>query len=429
MNAPVSSIESLGLTATADADGVLRAADGHALADDFPLLARPVRKRRLAYLDNGATTQKPRAMIQALDQFYAQSNANIHRGVHWLSQHATDLYEQAREQVRGLLNAADSQEIIFTRGTTEAINLVAQTWGLALRAGDEILVTGMEHHSNIVPWQLLCARTGAVLRHARITDTGELDLADFKAQLGARTRLVGLAHVSNALGTVNPVAELTRLAHEAGALVLIDGAQAVAHAGVDVQALDCDFYAFSGHKIYGPTGIGALYVRAGILKNLPPWQGGGDMIRTVSFEGSTWAEGPQRFEAGTPNIAGSVALGAAIAYVQQIGLDAIAAHEAALLAQATEAMQAIPGVRLVGTAADKAGILSFLVDSIHPHDLGTILDTEGVAIRAGHHCAMPLMSHFGIPGTARASFALYNNLRDVEALVAGVRKAQKLFGV
>ncbi len=309
MNAPVTSLESLGLTATVDAAGTMRAADGHALADDFPILARPVRKRRLAYLDNGATTQKPRAVIQALEQFYEQSNANIHRGVHWLSQHATDLYEQSRQQVSDLLNAASAQEIIFTRGTTEAINLVAQTWGLRLQAGDEILVTGMEHHSNIVPWQLLCARTGAVLRHARITDTGELDLADFKAQLNARTRLVGLAHVSNALGTVNPVADLVRLAHEAGALVLVDGAQAVAHATVDVQALNCDFYAFSGHKIYGPTGIGALYVRAGILADLPPWQGGGDMIRTVSFEGSTWAEGPQRFRGRHPQYCGLRGLG------------------------------------------------------------------------------------------------------------------------
>ncbi|WP_323000076.1 cysteine desulfurase [Castellaniella sp.] len=429
MNAPLTSSETVRLAQSDEAAGALLGSDGRPVADDFPILARPVRKRRLAYLDNGATTQKPRAVIQALDQFYEQSNANIHRGVHWLSQHATDLYEQARERVRGLLNAPDSQDVIFTRGTTESINLVAQTWGQGLQAGDEILVTGMEHHSNIVPWQLLCARTGAVLRHARITDSGELDLADFKAQLNARTRLVGVAHVSNALGTVNPVAELIRLAHEAGALVLVDGAQAVAHAAVDVQAMDCDFYAFSGHKIYGPTGIGALYVRGSILQNLPPWQGGGDMIRTVSFEGSTWAEGPQRFEAGTPNIAGSVALGAAIDYVRGIGLDRIAAHESALLVQATEAMQAIPGVRLIGTAADKAGILSFLVDGIHPHDLGTILDTEGVAIRAGHHCAMPLMSRFGIPGTARASFALYNDLRDVDALVAGVRKAQKLFGV
>ena len=398
-------------------------------AGDFPILAQPVRGRRLAYLDNGATTQKPQAVIDALDAFYGRSNANIHRGVHWLSQHATDLYEEAREQVRALLNAADAQEIVFTRGTTESINLVAQTWGQRLGAGDEILVTGLEHHSNIVPWQLLCERTGAVLRAAAVTDSGELDLADFKAQLNARTRLVALAHVSNALGTVNPVDEVVRLAHEAGALVLVDGAQAVAHQAVDVQALDCDFYAFSGHKLYGPTGIGALYVRASILADLPPWQGGGDMIRTVSFEGTTYAEGPQRFEAGTPNIGGAVVMGAAIEYVRGIGLDRIAAHESALLAEATERMLALPGIRVVGTAPRKAGILSFLVDGIHPHDLGTILDTEGVAIRAGHHCAMPLMTRFGVPGTARASFALYNDSRDIDALVAGVRKAQKLFGV
>lgn len=399
------------------------------LAHDFPILAQPVRGRRLAYLDNGATTQKPQAVIDALEAFYGRSNANIHRGVHWLSQHATDLYEDARERVRVLLNAADAHELIFTRGTTEAINLVAQTWGQRLRAGDEILVTGLEHHSNIVPWQLLCERTGAVLRAAAVTDSGELDLADFKAQLNARTRLVALAHVSNALGTVNPVAQVVDLAHAAGALVLVDGAQAVAHQGVDVQALDCDFYAFSGHKLYGPTGIGALYVRASILADLPPWQGGGDMIRTVSFEGSTYADGPQRFEAGTPNIAGAVVMGAAIEYIRGIGLDRIAEHEAALLAEATERMLELPGIRIVGTAPDKAGILSFLVDGIHPHDLGTILDTEGVAIRAGHHCAMPLMTRFGIPGTARASFAVYNNSQDIDALVAGVRKAQKLFGV
>ncbi len=399
------------------------------LAGDFPILAQPVRGRRLAYLDNGATTQKPQAVIDAFESFYGRSNANIHRGVHWLSQHATDLYEEARERVRALLNAADAHEIIFTRGTTEAINLVAQTWGQRLRAGDEILVTGLEHHSNIVPWQLLCERTGAVLRAVAVTDTGELDMADFQAQLNPRTRLVALAHVSNALGTVNPVQEIVRLAHAAGALVLVDGAQAVAHQTVDVQALDCDFYAFSGHKLYGPTGIGALYVRASILADLPPWQGGGDMIRTVSFEGTTYADGPQRFEAGTPNIAGAVVMGTAIEYLQGVGLDRIAAHEAALLADATERMLELPGIRIVGTAPGKAGILSFLVDGIHPHDLGTILDTEGVAIRAGHHCAMPLMTRFGIPGTARASFALYNTGQDIDALVAGVRKAQKLFGV
>lgn len=421
MNAPLTSSQSQLLSG--DADVLLDC------AQDFPILQYPVRKRRLAYLDNGATTQKPQQVIDALANFYEQSNANIHRGVHWLSQHSTDLYEQARAKIQHFLNAADSQEIIFTRGTTEAINLVAQSWGSQLQPGDEILVTDMEHHSNIVPWQLLCQRTGAVLRHAAVTESGELDLDDFKAKLNEKTKLVGIVHVSNALGTINPIAELIKIAHDAGALVLVDGAQAVAHTKVDVQSLGCDFYAFSGHKIYAPTGIGALYVRAEILADLPPWQGGGDMIHTVSFDGSTWAQGPQRFEAGTPNIGGSIALGAAIDYVSGIGLDKIAAHEHALLADATKRMQAIPGVRLIGTASDKAGILSFLIDDIHPHDLGTILDTEGVAIRAGHHCAMPLMTCFGIPGTARASFAMYNNKADTDALINGVLKAKKLFGV
>lgn len=398
-------------------------------AGDFPILSRQVQGRRLVYLDNGATTQKPQAVIQAETRFYEQSNANIHRGVHWLSQHATDLYEQGRERVRQLLNAARSEEIVFTRGTTEAINLVCWSWAQsALKQGDEILITGMEHHSNIVPWQLLCERTGAVLRVVPVTDSGELDMNEYRALLGPRTRLVGVVHVSNALGTVNPVAEMVRMAHEAGAKVLVDGAQAVAHQPVDVQALDCDFYAFSGHKLYGPTGIGALYVRYDILANMPPWQGGGDMIHTVSFERSTYADVPQRFEAGTPNIAGVVGMDAAISYIQEIGLDIIAAHEQSLLDAATAELAALPGIRLIGTSPHKAGILSFVVDGIHPHDLGTILDMEGVAIRAGHHCAMPLMTRFGIPGTARASFALYNTQDDVDALVAGLRKAQRLFG-
>ncbi|MCK2087181.1 cysteine desulfurase [Thauera aromatica] len=399
------------------------------IAADFPILARPVHGRRLVYLDNGATTQKPEAVIEAERRFYRESNANIHRGVHWLSQHATELYDAARATVQRYLNAAHAEEIVFTRGTTEAINLVAHSWGHSrLEAGDEILLTTLEHHSNIVPWQLLCAQTGAVLKVAPVDDAGELDLAAFDALLGERTRLVAITHVSNALGTVNPVAELTARAHAAGAVVLVDGAQAVAHQAVDVQAINCDFYAFSGHKLYGPTGIGVLYGRAERLAAMPPWQGGGDMIRTVAFERSTFAEPPQRFEAGTPNIAGAIGLAAAIDYVDRVGLARIAAHEHALLEHASAAVGGIPGVRLVGTARDKAGILSFLVDGIHPHDLGTILDAEGVAIRAGHHCAMPLMTRFGIPGTARASFAMYNDIGDIDALVAAIHKAQDLFG-
>jgi len=399
------------------------------IAADFPILARPVHGRRLVYLDNGATTQKPEAVIEAERRFYRESNANIHRGVHWLSQHATELYDAARATVQRYLNAAHAEEIVFTRGTTEAINLVAHSWGHSrLEAGDEILLTTLEHHSNIVPWQLLCAQTGAVLKVAPVDDAGELDLAAFDALLGERTRLVAITHVSNALGTVNPVAELTARAHAAGAVVLVDGAQAVAHQAVDVQAIGCDFYAFSGHKLYGPTGIGVLYGRAERLAAMPPWQGGGDMIRTVAFERSTFAEPPQRFEAGTPNIAGAIGLAAAIDYVDRVGLARITAHEHALLEHASAAVGGIPGVRLVGTARDKAGILSFLVDGIHPHDLGTILDAEGVAIRAGHHCAMPLMTRFGIPGTARASFAMYNDIGDIDALVAAIHKAQDLFG-
>lgn len=398
--------------------------------DDFPILARPVRGQRLSYLDNGATTQKPSAVIQTEARFYEQSNANIHRGVHWLSQHATDLYDQARSTVRAFLNAARDEEIVFTRGTTESINLVAYSWGVDnLKAGDEILLTGLEHHSNIVPWQLVAQRTGAVIRVVPVLDNGELDHEAYRQLLNEKTRLVGVGHVSNALGTINPVTEMTRLAHQVGAKVLVDGAQSVPHGVVDVQAIGCDFYAFSAHKLYGPTGMGALYVRYDILDRMSPWMGGGDMITTVSFDGSQYAPVPQRFEAGTPNIAGAIAMAAAIDYLTAIGMDRIAAHEALLLDYATDALNALGGVRIVGTAQEKAGIVSFLVDGIHPHDLGTILDMDGVAIRAGHHCAMPLMTRFGIPGTARASFALYNDYADIDALVGSLRKAQKLFGV
>ncbi len=397
--------------------------------DDFPILRNTMNGKRLVYLDNGATTQKPRAVIDAELDFYRTTNANIHRGVYRLSQRATELYEEAREQVRALLNARRAEEIVFTSGTTEGINLVAQTWGRAnLRAGDEIVLTGLEHHSNIVPWQLLCEQTGAVLRVAPVDDTGTVVLSQYQALLNERTRLVAVAHVSNALGTINPVAEMVRAAQAVGAATLIDGAQAVAHMPVDVQALGCDFYVFSGHKLYGPTGIGALYARYDVLKQMPPWKGGGDMIYTVSFECTTYADVPQRFEAGTPNIAGAIGLAAAIEYVRKLGLERIHAAEQALVAYAHEQLAQIRGLRIIGTAANKCGIVSFLVDGIHPHDLGTILDAEGVAIRAGHHCAMPLMTQFGIPGTARASFGVYNTPQDIDALVAAIRKAQELFG-
>lgn len=397
---------------------------------DFPILAHPVRGQRLVYLDNGATTQKPAVVINAERNFYETANANIHRGVYWLSQHATDLYDQARVTTQQFLNAARVEEIVFTSGTTDGINLVAYSWGMDnLSAGDEILLTGLEHHSNIVPWQLVAQKTGAIIKVVPVLDNGELDLAAYQTLLSSKTKLVGIVHVSNALGTVNPIAQMIAQAHHVGAKVLIDGAQAVAHTAVDVQALDCDFYVFSGHKIYGPTGTGVLYARYELLDAMSPWKGGGDMIHTVSFEESTYAPVPQRFEAGTPNIAGVVVLAEALRYVLSIGLEAIAAHEEALLRYATAQLSAIKGVQLIGTAAHKAAVLSFLVDGVHPHDLGTILDMDGVAIRAGHHCAMPLMTRFGIPGTARASFSVYNSVDDVDALVASLKKAQKLFGV
>ncbi|MGG4603945.1 cysteine desulfurase [Paenalcaligenes sp. Me131] len=397
---------------------------------DFPILQHPIRDKRLVYLDNGATTQKPQCVIQAEREFYERENANIHRGVHWLSQHATDLYDRSRECTRAFLNAARTEEIVFTSGTTDSINLVAATWGRAnIKAGDEILLTMLEHHSNIVPWQLLADEKGAVIKVVPMLEDGTLDQAEYSRLLNPRTKFVGLVHVSNALGTVNPVKEMIAQAHAVGAVVLLDGAQAVAHQVVDVQDLDCDFYAFSGHKIYGPTGVGVLYGKYAILDAMPPWKGGGDMIHTVSFSGSTFAPAPQRFEAGTPNIAGVVVLAEALKYVQRIGFDAITEHEQALLAYATEQLQALSGIKIIGTAPHKAGVVSFMVDGIHPHDLGTILDMDGVAIRAGHHCAMPLMTELGIPGTARASFGVYNTFADVDALVASLKKAQKLFGV
>jgi len=398
------------------------------LRDDFPILERRVHGKPLVYLDNAATSQKPRCVIEREARYYAETNANIHRGIHCLSQEATDAYEAARDSVRRFINAGRREEIVFVRGTTEAVNLIAASYGQRFKPGDEILITGMEHHSNIVPWQLLCERSGAILRVASIDDAGELDMASFEQQLGPHTRLVAMTHVSNALGTINPVRKMIDLAHSHGAVVLVDGAQAAPHLEVDVQSLDCDFYAFSGHKLYGPTGVGVLYGKAALLDSMPPWQGGGDMIRQVTFARSTWNDLPYKFEAGTPNIAGGIGLGTAIEYLESIGLDAIAAHEHALLRQATARAADVPGLRLIGTARDKAGILSFVLDDVHAHDVGTILDSEGVAVRTGHHCAMPVMEHFGVPATVRASFALYNTPGEVDALFAALVKVREVFG-
>jgi cysteine desulfurase/selenocysteine lyase len=402
--------------------------DAHALRADFPALDQQVNGHPLVYLDNGATTQKPQAVIDAVADFYSRDNANVHRGVHRLSQRASDRFEGAREKVRAFINAPSCAEVIFTHGTTGAINLVAQSYGRSiLKRADEVLVSTMEHHANIVPWQLLCEETGATLKVAPINHDGELLLEDFGKLLSEKTRIVALTHVSNALGTINPIQKLTRQAHEAGAVVLVDGAQSVAHGPIDVQSLGCDFFAFSGHKLYGPTGIGVLYGREALLEAMPPWQGGGDMIRTVSFEGSTWNALPYKFEARTPHIAGVVGLGAAIDYLDAIGLDAISAHEQALLALATQRAHSQPGMRIIGNATDKAAIMSFELDGIHPHDVGTILDSAGVAIRTGHHCAMPVMQFFDVPATARASFGLYNTAEDINALFDAITKTQSLF--
>jgi cysteine desulfurase/selenocysteine lyase len=394
---------------------------------DFPILAQTINGHPLAYLDNAASSQRPLQVLHAIRHYYTHDHANVHRGVHTLSHRATDLYEGARETVRAFINAASVREIVFTRGTTEAINLVAFTFGQRLSAGDEILITAMEHHSNIVPWQLLCERSGAILKVAPINDAGELPLDEFIQLLGPRTKLVAVAHVSNALGTVNPVKAIIAAARSRKIPVLLDGAQAIPHQAIDVRDLDCDFYAFSAHKMCGPTGIGVLYGREAILQDLPPFQGGGDMILTVSFKGTTYNELPYRLEAGTPHIAGAVGLGAAIDYLNAIGMANIAAWEARLLDYATRSLLQVPGLTILGTAAEKAGVVSFNIDGIHPHDLGTILDQQGVAIRAGHHCAMPVMERFGVPGTARASFAFYNSMAEIDQLTGALRFAQRMF--
>jgi cysteine desulfurase/selenocysteine lyase len=398
------------------------------IRQDFPILQQRVHGRPLIYLDNAATAQKPRAVIETVNRFYSQENANIHRGVHHLSEQASRFYETVRERVGRFLNAGAAHEVIFTRGTTEGINLVAQSFGREfLSPGDEILITGMEHHSNIVPWQLLCRQTGAVLRAVPLTDTGELDLEAFQLLLGERTRLVAVVHVSNALGTINPIQQICGWAHQRGVPVLVDAAQSAPHLALDVQELGSDFLVFSGHKLYGPTGVGVLYGRASLLERMPPYQGGGGMIETVTLDGSTWAPVPAKFEAGTPMIAEVLGLGAALDYVDSVGLQAIAAWEQDLLDYATELVGTIPGCRLIGTARNRASILSFVMEGIHPHDIGTVLDREGVAIRAGHHCAQPVMQHFQVPATARASFAMYNTRDEVEALAQGLRTVQRMF--
>lgn len=395
---------------------------------DFPVLATTVRGKRLAFLDTAASAQRPLAVIEAVDHYERTSHANVHRGVYQLSQKATDAFEGARERVRRFLNASSLKEVVFTRGTTESINLVAQSWGQRLGPGDEILITWMEHHANIVPWQMLCQRTGATLKVAPIDRRGELDLEAFRALLSSRTKLVAFTQISNALGTVLPIKEMIAAARAVGALTLIDGAQAVAHQRIDVQALNCDFYVFSSHKLYGPTGIGVLWARESVLRDMPPWQGGGDMILTVSFSGTTYNDLPYRFEAGTPNISGAVGLAAAIDYLDTLGIERAHAHEQRLLARATAALKAIEGLQIIGEAKEKSGVISFVVDGVHPHDLGTILDDEGVAVRTGHHCAMPVMDFFDVPATARASFGCYSDDADIDQLVRALGRAREVFG-
>ena len=402
--------------------------DVESIRAQFPILSETARGKRLAYLDNGATTQKPEAVLRAMDDYYRHDNANVHRAVYELAERATLAYEGSRDRIAAFINAA-REEIVFTRGTTESINLVARSFlQPRLKASDEILLTHMEHHSNIVPWQLASAGCGAKVIAAPVLDDGQLDLDAWKALLNDRTRMVAVTHISNTLGTINPVAEMIREAHTRGIPVLVDGAQAIAHQAVNVKTLDADFYAFSAHKLYGPTGFGVLYAKREHLESMPPWHGGGDMIKTVAFEGSTWNEVPYKFEAGTPDMAGAIGTAAAIDWLDGFGWDAIQRHEQALLDDATIRLQAIPGLRLIGTAPGKAGILSFVMDGAHPQDVGSVLDMEGVAVRTGHHCTMPLMSRFNVPATVRASLGIYNNATDVEQLERGLKTVKRLFG-
>jgi cysteine desulfurase/selenocysteine lyase len=395
---------------------------------DFPILREKVRGKPLVYLDNAATSQKPQVVIETLQKYYSLENANIHRGIHFLSERATQAYEDARAKVGGFLNAAESREIIFVRGTTEGINLVAQSYGRKfIGEEDEIILSAMEHHSNIVPWQILCEQVGARLCIIPMNDDGELLIDEYERLLSDRTKLVAVTHLSNALGTINPVKQIIQIAHRRGVPVLVDGAQAAPHLEVDVRDLDCDFYAFSGHKLYGPTGVGVLYGKASLLDAMPPYQGGGDMIRSVTFEKTLYNVLPYKFEAGTPNIAGGIGLGAAIDYLSQVGLELVTEYERELLDYATEAVSTISGVRIIGTAREKTGILSFVLEGVHAHDVGTILDQEGIAIRTGHHCAMPVMQRFGVPATARASLAFYNTREEVDALVGAIHNVKRMF--
>jgi cysteine desulfurase/selenocysteine lyase len=398
------------------------------IREDFPVLKQRIHGKPLVYLDSAATAQKPFAVIDAIRKFHEVDCANIHRGVHELSQRSTAAYEETRSKAKRFLNARAKNELIFVRGTTEGINLVASSWGRKnVKAGDEIVISTLEHHSNIVPWQMLCEEKDARLRVIPVDDRGELLLEEYEKLLGPRTRMVAVGHVSNALGTINPVRQIVEMAHRAGALALIDGAQAAPHLKIDVQALDADFYAFSGHKVIGPTGIGILYGKAKLLNAMPPYQGGGDMIKSVTFEKTIYADLPYKFEAGTPNIAGGIGLGAAFDYVTRIGLDNIAAYEHQLLVYGTEALSRIPGLRIVGTAREKAAVLSFVIDGIHPHDIGTVLDRQGIAVRTGHHCAQPVMDRFGVPATTRASLAFYNTFAEIDALAAGLGKVKEIF--